>query len=98
MEETVTNEGQRAMACPKDGTAMAPMGRRRRGGAYRCPECKSIFLDLEAMRSGRAGRPPVWAPVVMSVLMSVGMTLLVRRLRRRPSIAHMPPRRSGESG
>ena len=49
---------------------MAPLGRRGRGGAYRSPECKSIFLDVEAMRRGRAGQPPMWAPVVMSVLMS----------------------------
>lgn len=85
-EATVTNEARSAMACPKDGTSMEPLGRRRRGrgGAYRCPECKSIFLDVEAMRRGRTGQPPMWAPVVMSVLMSVGMTLLVRRLRRRP--------------
>ena len=83
-EAIVTDEAQSAMACPKDGTSMEPVGRRGRGGAYRCPECKSIFLDMEAMRRRRAGQPPMWAPVVMSVLMSVGMTLLVRRLRRRP--------------
>ena len=83
-EATVPNEARSAMACPKDGTPMARLGRRGRGGAYRCPECKSMFLDVEVMRRGRAGRPPRWAPVVMSVLVSVGMTLLVRRLRRRP--------------
>jgi hypothetical protein len=83
-EETPTAESPTAMACPKDGTTMAPLGRRGRGGAYRCPTCKSVFLDVEAMRRRRAGQPPMWAPFVMSVLMSVGMTLLVRRLRRRP--------------
>jgi hypothetical protein len=83
-EETMTDEARRAMACPKDGTSMAPFGRRGRGGAYRCPECKSIFIDVEAMRGGRAGQPPMWAPVVMGILISVGMTLLVRRRRRRP--------------
>jgi hypothetical protein len=83
-EETQAAESQSAMACPKDGTSMAPLGRRGRGGAYRCPECKGMFLDVETMRRRRAGGPPMWAPVVMSVLMSVGMTLLVRRLRHRP--------------
>jgi hypothetical protein len=82
-EETQTAEPQSALPCPKDGTPMAPVGRRGRGGAYRCPKCTGMFLDVEAMRRGRAGRPPTWAPFVMSVLMSVGMTLLVRRLRRR---------------
>jgi hypothetical protein len=83
-EETQTAKSQTAMACPKDGTSMAPVGRRGRGGAYRCPTCKSMFLDFEGMRRGWAGQPPPWAPFVMSVLMSVGMTVLVRRLRNRP--------------
>ena len=83
-DETMTDEAASAMVCPKDGTSMAPFGRRRRGGAYRCPECKSVFIDMEAMRRGRAGQPPMWAPFVMSIIMSVGMTLLVRRLRHRP--------------
>ncbi len=82
--ETMTDEARGAMACPKDGTSMAPLGRRGRGVAYRCPECKSIFIDVEATRRGRAGQPPMWAPVIMSVLMTVAMTLVVRRLRRRP--------------
>jgi Transcription factor zinc-finger len=83
--ETQTTEAQGgAMACPKDGTPMAPLGRRGRGGTYRCPECSGMFIDVETMRRGRAGKPPMWAPFAMSVLMSVGMTLLVRRLRRRP--------------
>lgn len=67
-----------AWQCPKDGAAMAPMGRRT--GAWRCPDCRGIFLDTEAMRLGRAGRPPVWSPVLMSVL----ATVVVRRLRRHP--------------
>ena len=83
-EDTQTTEAQSAMACPKDGTSMAPMGRRGRGGAYRCPECRGVFLDVEAMRRGRVGGPPSWAPLAVSILMSVGMTLLVRRLRHRP--------------
>jgi Transcription factor zinc-finger len=82
-EETHAAEPESAMACPKDGTSMEPLSRRRRGAAYRCPECKGVFLDLEAVRRGRSGQPPMWAPFVMSVLMSVGMTLLVRRLRHR---------------
>jgi hypothetical protein len=63
---------------------MAPLGRRGRGAAYRCPTCKGVFLDVEAMRRGRARQPMMLAPLVMSVLMSVGIRLLVRRLRRRP--------------
>ncbi|MFI5262047.1 MAG: zf-TFIIB domain-containing protein [Candidatus Limnocylindrales bacterium] len=71
------------MACPKDGTSMAPVGRRGRGGAYRCPTCTGVFLDVAAMRLGRARQPMMLAPFVMSVLMSLGMTLLVRRRRHR---------------
>jgi len=82
-EETHTAEPETAMACPKDGTSMEALSRRRRGAAHRCPECRGVFLDVEAVRQGRAGQPPVWALFVMSVLMSVGMTLLVRRLRHR---------------
>jgi hypothetical protein len=82
-----TDEAKGALACPKDGRTMEPVGRRGRGGAYRCPACKGVFLDTEAMRRGRGGSPPAWARVAMSVLlsvlMSVGMTLLVRRLRQR---------------
>lgn len=80
-DQTMTNATPAEFPCPKDGTAMVHMGRRM-SGAYRCPECKSVFLDMPAMRSARADRPPIWAPIVMSILMSVGMTLLVRRLRR----------------
>jgi predicted RNA-binding Zn-ribbon protein involved in translation (DUF1610 family) len=83
-EEIRPAESEGAMACPKDGTSMAPVSRRRPGAAYRCPECSGVFLDVAAVRQGRAGQPPLWAPFVMSVLMSVVMTLLVRRLRHRP--------------
>ncbi len=62
---------------------MEPMGRRARGGSWRCPTCLGVFLDVEAMRSGRKGRPPEWAPVVASILMSVLATFVVRRLLRR---------------
>ncbi len=83
-EHTQAADSQTTMACPKDGTSMAPLGRRGRGSAYRCPACQGVFLDVEAMRGRRAGQAPIWAPFVVSVLMSVGMTLLVRRLRHRP--------------
>jgi hypothetical protein len=69
------------MACPKDGAAMGPIG--RRAGAYRCPDCRGVFIDVAAMGRRRVEPMPMWAPFVVSVLMSVGMTLLVRRLRRR---------------
>jgi hypothetical protein len=79
----MTDETQGAWTCPKDGAAMQPMGRRGRGGAWRCPTCRGIFIDMEVMRRGRAGSPPWWAPVVTSVLVSLLATVVVRRLRRR---------------
>jgi hypothetical protein len=84
MTDEMTTIAVAAMACPKDGTPMAAMGRRAPGGAYRCPECKGVFLDIGAMRGARGAQPPWWAPVVTSLLVSVGMTMVVRRLRRRP--------------
>jgi hypothetical protein len=71
-----------ALACPKDGTEMKPAIRRGRGNLYRCPECRGVFLNIDAVRGGRAGQPPAWASVAVSILMSLAMTLLVRRLRR----------------
>lgn len=79
----MTDETATPWLCPKDATAMEPMGRRGRGGAWRCPTCRGVFLDVEAMRRGRRGRPPKWAPVVTSVLMSLLATFVVRRLLRR---------------
>ena len=79
----MTEEKQIEWPCPKDGSAMQPMGRRGRGGAWRCPECRGVFIDTEAMRRGRAGRPSKWSPVVTSVVMSLLATFVVRRLRRR---------------
>ena len=67
-------------ACPKDGTAMQPMA--RGDGVRRCPTCRAVFIDPEAMRRGGGG-PPKWSPVVTSVLMSLLATFVVRRLRRR---------------
>ena len=81
----MTEETKTEWPCPKDGTSMQPMGRRGRGGAWRCPACRGVFIDTEAMRRGRGGQPPVWAPFVMSLLMSLLATFVVRRLRRRPS-------------
>ena len=77
----MTEETTTLWQCPKDGTAMQPMG--RRSGAWRCPECRGIFIDTEAMRRGRRGQPPMWAPFVMSVLMSLLARFVVRRLRQR---------------
>jgi hypothetical protein len=78
----MTDAAEKAWACPKDGTEMAPMG--RRSNAWRCPACKAVFLDVETMRRGRTGKPPVWVPVVSSVAMTVLATVIVRRLFRRP--------------
>jgi hypothetical protein len=80
----MTTETQNAWQCPKDGTAMEPRGRRSR--VWRCPECQGIFLDAEAFRRGRASRPPMWSPIVRSVVMSVLATVIIRRLRRRRKI------------
>jgi hypothetical protein len=77
----MNDETQAAWKCPKDEAAMQPLGRRGRGGAWRCPMCRAIFLDTEAMQQGR---PPWWAPVVTSVLVSLLATVVARRLRKRP--------------
>ncbi len=90
-DETLTMESPTAMTCPKDGTAMAPMGRSGRGGAFRCPVCKSVFLDVEAMRHGRSRQQMTWAPLVMSIAMSLVMTALVRRLRHRHAPTAVAP-------
>ena len=79
----MTDETTSAWACPKDATAMEPLGRRGRGDARRCPTCRGIFFDVEATRRARAGRSAKWAPFVMSVAMSLLATFVVRRLRRR---------------
>ena len=76
----MTDESETAWNCPKDGTLMQSQG--RRSGAWRCPTCKGIFMDTEAMRRGR---PPKWSPVLTSVLMSLLATAVARRLRRRPN-------------
>jgi hypothetical protein len=75
----MTDDTQTTWNCPRDGTVMQPLG--RRPGAWRCPTCRAIFLDTEAMRQGR---PPWWAPVVTSVLVSLLATVVARRLRKRP--------------
>jgi hypothetical protein len=76
----MTDETQTAWKCPKDGTVMQPLG--RRSGAWRCPSCKGVFMDTEAIRRGRA---PKWSPVLTSILVSLLATVVVRRLRRRPN-------------
>lgn len=78
----MTEVAERAPACPKDGTDMAPMG--RRASAWRCPACNGVFIDVAAMRARGRGRPPLWAPVVWSVAVSVAATVIARRLLRRP--------------
>lgn len=90
-DETQTMESPSAMVCPKDGTAMAAMGRSGRGGAYRCPVCKSVFLDVEAMRHGRSRQQMTMAPLVMSIAMSLVVTALVRRLRHRQAPTAVAP-------
>ena len=74
----MTDETQTAWKCPKDGTVMQPL--RRRSGAWRCPACRGIFMDTEAMRRGRS---PKWSPVLTSILMSLLARAVVRHLRRR---------------
>ena len=82
-DETPAAETPTKWLCPKDGSAMQPMGRRGRGAAWRCPTCRGIFFDVETVRRNRQGRPPVWAPVVFSIVMSVLITLIVRQLKSR---------------
>lgn len=76
----MSDESETAWKCPKDGTAMQPLG--RRSGAWRCPTCKGMFLDTESMRRGR---PSKWSPVVMSIVMSLLARAVVRHLRRHPT-------------
>jgi Transcription factor zinc-finger len=73
----MTDETGKAWQCPKDGTAMQPLGRRSR--AWRCPTCKGMFIDNGAMRRGR---PPKWSPILTSILMSLLARAVVRHLRR----------------
>jgi hypothetical protein len=74
----MTEETETGWKCPKDGTAMQSLG--RRSGAWRCPACKGMFMDTEAMRRGR---PSKWSPVLTSILMSLLARAVVRHLRRR---------------
>jgi hypothetical protein len=78
----MTDQAATTWQCPKDGTVMQARG--RRSGIWRCPTCRGIFIDTEAMRRGRNGQPPKWVPFVTSMLMSLLVTFVVRRLRRRP--------------
>ncbi len=58
---------------------------RGRPGVWQCPACRSVFVDVAAARAGR--RRAAILPVVASVVLSVGLSLLatfvVRRLRSR---------------
>ena len=74
----MTDGTQAAWQCPRDGTAMTPLG--RRSGAWRCPSCRSIFIDMEAMRRGR---PSWWSPILKSVVISLLARAVVRHLRQR---------------
>jgi hypothetical protein len=67
---------------------MAPMGRRGPGGAWRCPDCGGIFIDVGTMRRGRGRRPPAWV-TAHEVAWSLLALAVVRRLRRRKD--PMPP-------
>jgi hypothetical protein len=79
----MTDETRTTWQCPKDGAAMTQMGRRT--GAWRCPDCGGMFIDVTTMRRGRGGRPPAWVPMLSSVAWSLLALAVVRRLRRRPS-------------
>jgi len=76
----MTDETQTEWKCPKDGTTMQSQGRRSR--AWRCPTCKGIFIDTEAIRRGR---PPRGSPILTSVVMSLLARAVVRHLRRHPT-------------
>ena len=88
----MTDETQTEWKCPKDGTAMQSLGRRSR--AWRCPTCKGLFMDTEAMRRGR---PPKWSPILTSVVMGLVARAVARRLRRHPQKPPAPslPLRAG---
>jgi hypothetical protein len=78
----MTDEAQTEWKCPKDGAVMQSLGRRGRGGAWRCPTCKGMFIHTDAMRRGR---PSWWSPILTSVVMSLLARAVVRYLRRRPT-------------
>ena len=77
----MTEVAEQAWACPRDGAVMVPMG--RRAGAWRCPTCRGIFVDVQGMRPGRAGAPGVWPRVLLNVAVSLFAVALFRRLLRR---------------
>jgi len=79
-DEKLAAEKPTAWSCPKDGTPMTPMGRRI--SAWRCPTCRGIFLDTEAMRRGR-GRPAAGSQVLMAVFWSLLAMFVIRRVCRR---------------
>jgi len=76
---TISSEG--TWACPKDGTDMQHIG--RRPGAWRCPTCNAVFLDIETMRSRRGGPSSPVRSIVGSIALSLVATLVARRVLRR---------------
>lgn len=79
----MTDVAGKAWACPKDGTEMEPRGSWRRDIAWRCPQCKGVFLDVESMRQGRQGKSPMWAMIGRNVAMAALATVIARRVFRR---------------
>ena len=76
----MTEVAEQAWACPRDGAVMVPMG--RRAGAWRCPTCRGIFVDVQGMRPGRAGDADVPPRIVLNVAASLFALFLFRRLLR----------------
>ena len=74
----MTDKTETAWVCPKDGTLMQSHG--WRSEAWRCPTCKVIFIDIEAMWQER---PRWWSPILTSILMSTLARAVVRHRRRR---------------
>ena len=77
----MVEEMMSAWRCPRDGTAMQPRGHRQ--GAWRCPECRGLFLDAETWRGYRE-RHSARGPVLVILIISLLATIIVRQLRRRP--------------
>jgi hypothetical protein len=79
----MTDDTTVAWLCPKDGTEMGPIG--RRSGAWRCPVCKGVFIDVEAMRRGRGDGPPVAPKVFLNIAIAITALVIARRVVRRRS-------------
>ncbi len=79
----MTDETKVVWSCPKDGTEMGPIG--RRSGAWRCPVCKGVFIDVETMRRGRGAGPPVAPKVFLNIAIAAVALVIARRLLRHRS-------------